>query len=351
MKSIVKLVLSLSFLFPFVLLAQSDNESELAPVGQIEEEFNPGKTIMHHLGDSHEWHFATIGETHVSVPLPVIIYSKEKGFTVFMSSAFHNATHSHAGYILDDHDHIVSENPNEIFYDLSVTKNVASLILSVVLMLLIFVTIANRYKKNPQTAPRGIQSFFEPVIMYIRDEVAKSMIGPKYERFMPYLLTVFFFIWFNNMLGLMPGAANVTGSIAVTMVLALFTLIITSISGNKYYWGHIFNPPGLPLPIKFLMVPIEVISIFIKPFSLTIRLFANITAGHIILLSLLSLIFIFKSEAASLISLPFALFMMGLELFVSLLQAYIFTLLSAMYIGAAVAEHAHENGELDKALF
>lgn len=349
MKSIVKILLLL--LLGCSYLVKAENVGQNSSVEHVESDFNPGETIMHHIVDAHEWHFATIGETHISIPLPVILFSKEKGLVFFMSSKFHNPTRSYMGYTLDSHDHIVSENKDEVFYDLSITKNVASLFLSVVLLLVVFISIASKYKKNPIAAPSGLQSFFEPIIVYVRDDIGKSMIGPKYERFMPYLLTIFFFIWFNNLLGLVPGGANLTGNLAVTMVLALFTFIITCFSGNKYYWGHIFNPPGLPLPIKFLMVPIEVVSMFTKPFSLMVRLFANVTAGHIIILSLLCLIFIFKSAAASLISLPFAIFMMALELFVAILQAYIFTLLSAMYLGAAVEEHAHSDHDVDKALY
>lgn len=353
MKSIVKIILFFSLLVPYISVAQSEGEeyeADIAEAGHDSQEFNPGETIMHHVIDSHEWHFATIGHSHVTLPLPVIIWSQERGLQVFLSSKFHNEDHTYNGYKLE-HDHIYSVSEGEKFYDLSITKNVASMFLSFVLLVGVFVSIAGKYKKNPKSAPSGMQSFFEPIIIYIRDDIAKSMIGPKYHKFMPYLLTIFFFIWFNNLLGLLPGGANLTGNIAVTFVLAMFTFIITSFSGNKYYWGHIFNPPGLPLPIKFLMVPIEVISLFTKPFSLMVRLFANITAGHIIILSLLSLIFIFKSEAASLISLPFSIFMMGLELFVAILQAYIFTLLSAMYFSAAVEEHHHDDHDVDKALY
>src|SRR5690606_22364716 len=166
-------------------------------------------------------------------------------------------------------------------------------------------------------------------------------IGPKYKRFLPYLLTIFFFIWFNNLLGLMPGGANLTGNIAVTMVLALFTLILTLVNSNKNYWAHIFKTPGVPIPLLLIMIPIELVGILTKPFSLMVRLFANITAGHIIILSLFSLIFIFESIAVGPISVAFAIFMIFLELFVALLQAYVFTLLSAMYFGGAVEEHDH----------
>jgi len=209
-------------------------------------------------------------------------------------------------------------------------------------MLVVFSSIAGSYKKNQGRAPKGMQSFFEPIIVFIRDEVAKKSIGPKYERYMPYLLTIFFFIWFNNLLGLTPGAANLTGNIAVTFTLALLTLLITLFSSNKNYWGHIFNTPGVPKLLLPIMIPVELIGIVVKPFSLMVRLFANITAGHIVILSFISLIFIFKSPAVAPVSLAFGLFINVLELLVAILQAYIFTLLTAMYIGGAVEEHHHD---------
>lgn len=160
---------------------------------------------------------------------------------------------------------------------------------------------------------------------------------------MPYLLTVFFFIWFNNLLGLIPwiGGANLTGNIAVTFVLAVFTMLVTNLNGNKEYWGHIFWMPGAPVPVKIMLIPIELVGIVIKPFALMVRLFANITAGHIVVLSLISLIFIFKNAALGAVSVPFALFISVLELLVAFLQAYVFTMLSALFIGTAVAEHEH----------
>jgi F-type H+-transporting ATPase subunit a len=228
---------------------------------------------------------------------------------------------------------------------------VASLFLSVALLMIIFFSIAGAYKKNRGRAPKGIQSFFEPIVIFIRDDIARSTIvgndkngRPKYEKYLPFLLTVFFFIWFNNLLGLFPGGANLTGNIAVTMVLALITLLITLFSSNKYYWQHIFATPGVPKWLLPIMVPVEIIGIFTKPFSLMIRLFANITAGHIIILSLFGLIFIFRSFAVGPISVAFATFMSFIELLVAILQAYIFTLLSAMYIGSAVEGHeAHDD--------
>ncbi|OKL40975.1 F0F1 ATP synthase subunit A [Pontibacter flavimaris] len=315
-------------------------------------EFEPGAMITHHIADDYIWHFAD----GAVVYLPVILVDNGE-FKVFSSHNFYNEDHEtvpYDGYALDhgriykldaNGEPIVHEGFASWFdpslIDLSITKNVASMLLSVVLLLVIFSVIAGRYKSNPKAAPSGIQSFFEPIVVFIRDEIAKANIGPKYQRYMPYLLTVFFFIWFNNLLGLMPGGANLTGNIAVTMVLALLTLFITLFSSNKGYWKHIFATPGVPAWLAPIMIPVELMGIITKPISLMIRLFANITAGHIIILSLFSLIFIFESLAVSPLSVAFSIFMMFLELFVALLQAYIFTLLSAMYFGGAVEEHDH----------
>ena len=306
------------------------------------EEFNPGQTILHHVSDAHEWHLGTIGESHISIPLPVILYSPTKGLKVFSSSHFYHGNGTHDGFTLH-HEHITAEDGSKV-YDFSVTKNVASLILSVVLLLLIFTSIKNSYAKRTGKAPKGLQSALEPFILFIRDEVAKNYIGEKhYKRFLPYLLTLFFFIWINNLLGLLPGAANVTGNIAVTMVLAVLTFIIVNINGKKTYWQHIFAMPGVPAWMLVILTPVEIVGMMMRPFSLMVRLFANITAGHIILLSLLSLIFIFKSASLSVVVGPFTVFMTLIELLVAILQAYIFTVLTASYIGAAVEEHHHDD--------
>lgn len=305
------------------------------------EPFNAGDMIMHHIADSHEWEFAK----GFVAPLPIILYVSGDGFEVFSSKRIVKT--GQYGDFVYDHGKIKHLDPEVSVYDFSITKNVAQMFLSIILILPIFLLVARNYKKRANQPPKGIAAVFEPIIIYIRDEIAKPNIGPKYERFMPYLLTVFFYIWFNNILGLLPGAANLTGNIAVTAVLAVITFIITQINGTKHYWGHIFNTPGVPWWLKYplpLMPLVEVLGIFTKPFSLMIRLFANITAGHIIILSLLSLIFIFKSAYLSLVSIPFAVFMNFLELLVALLQAYIFTLLSSIYFGSAVEEH-HEPEE------
>ncbi|GAB3202822.1 F-type H+-transporting ATPase subunit a [Pontibacter aydingkolensis] len=329
----------LVLLFSFLTIAA--HAAEPAEGG----EFKPGDMITHHIADDYSWHFAD----GVVLYLPVILVDNGE-VNVFSSSNFYNEEHEivpYNGYVMD-HGHIYKANeagePIADYaglYDISITKNVASMFVSVALMFFVFFGIAASYKKNQGKAPRGMQSFFEPIIIFIRDEIAKANIGPKYERYMPYLLTIFFFIWFNNLLGLMPGGANLTGNIAVTLVLATMTLLITVFSGNKSYWGHIFATPGVPVWLAPIMIPVELIGIITKPFSLMIRLFANITAGHIIILSLFSLIFIFQSVAVGPLSVAFATFMNFLELFVALLQAYIFTLLSAMYFGGAVEEHDH----------
>lgn len=340
----------------------SNSEQENTHNQEHHEKFNPGKFMFDHIGDAYDWHIIEWKGKSISIPLPVILISKETGLHVFMSSKFH---HGHSTY---KNFHISQEEETEgkivetlpggeevIPFDISITKNITSLFISVILILWIFLSVARSYQKNPKQAPRGIQSWLEPVIIFVRDEVAKPSIGEKkYEKFMPYLLTVFFFIWINNLLGLIPfppGGANVTGNIAITLVLALFTFIITTINGSKSYWQHIFNTPGVPIWLKVPPLPIipivETIGIFTKPFILMVRLFANITAGHIITMGFLSLIFIFANMSQSgvlgfaiaPVSVGFIIFMTFLELLVAFIQAYVFTFLSAIYFGMAVEEH------------
>ena len=300
--------------------------------------------IMNHVQDAHEWHIATIGRTHITLPLPIIIYSVKGGLTIFSSSRFTDAHHqrvSYKGYMLDDNNKIVTLDQGHVLYDLSLTKNIAAMLISVLMLLAIFLMAARHYKKKPQAAPSGFWALLELLICFVRDEIAMPNIGKKdHQRFLPYLLSMFFFIWLNNLLGLLPGAANVTGNISITLVLALFTFVITNFNGNKYYWRHVFNTPGVPRWLSPVMVPVEILGLFTKPFALMIRLFANITSGHIILLSIIGLIFTLKTTWAGIISVPFGAFMFLLKLLVAFLQAYIFTLLSAIYLGAAVESHA-----------
>lgn len=335
--------LSISLLLALSLGFAANASEESA---HAEKKFDISHMIFHHISDAHEWHFATIGETHLSINLPVILYSADRGVEMFSFSNL-KGHGGHDGPIYlgyqADHDGKIVSTEGRSFTNFSLTKNVASLLISVVILFAVFLTIAAAYKKRKGSAPSGIQSFFEPLILFIRDDIAIPNIGKKYERFLPYLLTVFFFIWFNNMLGLMPGGANLTGNIAVTFCLACITLIITTISGNKGYWMHILWTPGIPLWLRPIMIPVELVGIISKPFSLMIRLFANITAGHVIILSLLGLTFIFESVAVGITSTLFSAVMSLLELFVALLQAYVFTLLSAIYFGQAVAEHEHDD--------
>lgn len=307
-----------------------------------DEPFNPSELINHHISDSHVWEIYH----GLTVHLPVIVYSEEKGLDVFSSANFYDEDHNikpYNGYVMY-HEHISLESGAHVF-DISITKNVLFLFIDAALLILVFSAVARGYKKNVGRAPRGIQSFFEPIIMFIRDDIAKENIGKKYEKFMPFLLTVFFFIWFGNLLGLLPGAANMTGNISVTLTLAVLTLIITTFSGRKTYWLHIVDPLGKSMPwagkilLYIILWPVEIIGIFTKPFSLMIRLFANITAGHILILSIISLAFIFQSLTIGVVGAIFATVMNMLELFVAVLQAYVFTLLSALYFGQAVEEH------------
>ena len=356
----------------------SDETHEAADSHGDSEAFNAGEMIMHHVTDAHDIHLMDIGGHPISIPLPIILFSTDDGLSVFMSSAFRHGLAAKNRYILN-HGHIyrlgennpyaesVEVNAEEAlsmgyseenlggvfsgeagaFFDLSITKTTFGILLTVFIMFFVFMSIANAYKRNPNEAPKGMQSFMEPIILFVRDEIAKPSVGPRYEKFLPYLLTIFFFIWTANMLGLIPfiGGFNVTGNIAVTLVLALFTFVITNVSGNKYYWKHIFAP-DIPVPLYILMIPIEIMGVFIKPIVLCARLFANITAGHIIILAFMSLIFIFANQygtgagfGVSIVSLAFAIFMNIMEILVAFLQAYVFTLLSALYFGAAVEEH------------
>lgn len=309
--------------------------------------FDPKSVIFEHVLDAHEWHLWGDHHNAVSIPLPIILYS-DKGIECFSSSVFHHGAYSgNYNYALIHNQIKVVDTSGKIddvlsgkIMDFSITKNVASMFISVIILFWLFLNIASSYKKRGIASPRGAQSFIEPLIIFIRDDVAKPNIGPKAERFLPFLLTVFFFIWVNNLLGLLPGGANLTGNLAVTLVLSFITLIITNINGNKDYWKHILLPP-VPWWLYPIMIPVELIGVISKPFALMIRLFANITAGHIIVISLISLIFIFKTIAIAPVSVAFVLFIDVLELLVAFLQAYIFTMLTALFIGTAVAEHEH----------
>ncbi len=366
-------VLALSIINIVPLSAQHAEEhataSEEAHTGESHEEeaFNAGKFVMEHVSDAHDWHIVSFGNTHISIPLPVIVYSKHpelhegKSFHVFMSSKFQHGHAEYKGFRLSETEENegkivdVNEQGNEIDkpVDFSITKTVAGIFVSVILLLWILLSVAATAKKNKGKAPSGLQNALEPIIVFVRDEVAKPALGDKkYEKFMPFLLTVFFFILINNFMGLVPippFGANVTGNIAVTMVLALFTFAITTINGNKHYWKEIYWP-DVPVWLKFPLFPlmqvVEFSGIITKPFVLMVRLFANMLAGHMIVTVFVSLIFIFAGlfgagvgYAASPISVAFSVFILLLDVLVSFIQAYVFTLLSALYFGMATSDH------------
>lgn len=329
------LVLLFSIIFPAFSVPQQGHET--GEKHEAENKFDASKVILHHVMDDHVWHFWDHGGT---IFLPVIVYSSENGLDVFSSRNFYDEHHNkvaYNGYSLDDHDHILING--KAVLDLSITKNVAMLLINATLLLLVFSAVAKGFRNNKGKAPKGVQSFLEPVIVFVRDEIVKPNIGRHYEKFLPYMLTLFFFILFGNLLGLLPGAGNLTGNIAVTLTLAVITFLITNVKGNKAYWSHIFWTPGVPLPLRIVILPVEIIGIFTKPFSLTVRLFVAITAGHIVLLSLISLTFIFERVSVGFVSSVIVLFINLIELLVAGIQAYVFTLFSSLYIGMATAEH------------
>lgn len=349
-------VCALTF-FPSLLLAAGTGQ---ASAEHGEGKFNAGSFIVGHIADSYEWHVLTFQGHHVSMPLPVIVYSAESGLHVFLSSKFHHGHESYNGFYIaseGEYKGKVVEQVNGIVtrpLDVSMTKVAASMLFSVMLILAIFLFVANTYKKRVGLAPKGLQSFMEPLILFIRDDLAKPCIGEhRYQRFMPFLLTIFFFIFINNLLGLipfLPGGVNVTGNISIALVLAVFTFAITTFTSNKGYWVHIFNTPGVPWWLKYpvpLMPVVELMGVLTKPFVLMVRLSANITAGHIIALGFVSLIFIFGQMApvagysASLLSVAFGIFMTLLELLVAFIQAYVFAMLSALYFGMAHVDDHH----------
>lgn len=320
------------------------------------EKLNPAKVIMEHIQDSHEFHFFTLkkadgSEFHATIPLPIILYSKERGLSVFSSSKFHHGHEAYNGYKME-HDKIHAEDPNEHVYDLSITKNVVQMLIALTLLVVVMLSVASKYKKGQgvTSAPKGWQNAIEPVITFVRDEVAKPNLGHKYMKYLPYLLTVFFFILINNLFGLLPGSANVTGNIAFTIVLGVISFFVILFSTNKHFWGHIFWFPGVPTPVRiFIMLPVELLGVFTKPFALIVRLFANMVAGHIIILSFITLIFIFGEMSGiagwgfSPLSVGFAVFIYLIEIMVAFIQAFIFTNLTAVFIGQAF-EGSHDEG-------
>lgn len=269
-------------------------EAGHAAEGHGEEKLNAGKVIMEHIADAHGWHLWG----HTEIPLPVILYNSERGLSVFSSAHFEHGHKTYGGYMLEEgkvvavnetgemdaHSATINEELTAATTDISITKNVMTLFIVIIVMMWMFTSVAKAYtSKRKGLAPTGLQNAIEPIIIFMRDEVIKPSIGPKYEKFLPYLLTVFFFIWIANLLGLIPvfpGGTNLTGNISITMTLAVFTFLLVTINGNKHYWQHIFAMPGVPAGVLVLLTPIEILGMFLRPFVLMIRLFANITAGH-----------------------------------------------------------------------
>ena len=333
------------------------------------EKFNAGEVIIEHILDSYEWHIFTWKGHEVSVHLPIIVFSEGRGYTfsskVFKEKDSYVTTNKKTGGTITFSIPKDGKYKNKVVivnadgtqkrpFDISITKNVLALFISCALILVLFFLVTKAYRQRGEKAPKGLQSLFEMLIVYVRDDIARKAISEKQvDRYLPYLITVFFFIFINNLLGLIPifpFGANITGNIAVTACLALFTFFITNLLGNKEYYKDIFNTPGVPWFLKFplpLMPIIETVGCFTKPFVLAVRLFANITAGHIVVLGFISSIFIVAQISAagggamSVFSLILVIFVDCIELLVAYIQAYVFTLLSALYFGMASKEHHH----------
>jgi F-type H+-transporting ATPase subunit a len=320
--------------------------------------FDANEVIFAHVLDAHQFHFLSYttsdGKVHqIIIPLPVILYSPQRGLTAFMSSKFEEGEAQYNGYAIGKEKIVGVTNgqidPSIKVYDISLSRNVVQMLIALTVLVLLMVNIAKKYKSGIGTtqAPTGFQNAMEPVITFIRDEVAKPNLGDRYEKYLPYLLTLFLFILINTLLGLIPGSANVTGNIAFTLVLGVISFIVIMVNANKHYWSHILNPP-VPFGIKFIMVPVEILGIFTKPFALIIRLFANMVAGHIIIICLVSLIFIFGALNKAIgwgfspVSIGFAVFIYLIEILVAFIQAFIFTNLTAVFIGQAIEKPHHD---------
>ncbi|TLP80783.1 F0F1 ATP synthase subunit A [Maribacter sp. ACAM166] len=361
---------ALLFILCFSLQGFASSDKDQNPAVDTKEEVDA--YILHHIKDAHDFHLfsytASNGErNHIGFPLPVIVWTNN-GLATFMSSAFH---HDDEGEVvverngsrlvklhskiyeleagaskveLDEANH--ATNAHKVL-DFSITKSVMGILFVGLFMLIVFSALARQYTNKK--VPTGFGRVLEPLVIYVRDEIALPNIGEKkYRKFTGYLLTVFFFIWILNLLGLTPFGFNVTGQLAVTAALAIFTLVIYTVSGNKDYWMHMLWMPGVPVLIRPVLAIIELAGAFIiKPFSLLVRLFANISAGHIVVMSLIAIMFTLKKSlgvvGATGLSLVLAFFITLIEVLVAFLQAYIFTMLSALFIGMAVAEHDHDH--------
>ncbi len=369
------LLLSILLIFVSPILAQHSpheeeahhQEADHAASNHHEEEYNPSDQILHHIMDSHNWEIVE----PFTIKLPWFFYSSRDGFVFAANEEAllekdYLAHHDHlyplapgqgANYHADEHGHVHIEGEAEdlavegvTVLDLSLTKTSLQMIIIMTLLLLVFIGVANSYKKRGVAAPKGFQSLMEPLVVFVRDEIAKPYLHDKAAAFTPYLLTLFFFIWFSNLFGLMPFNSNIAGNISVTAALAVLTFILTQVNGSKDHWKHVFNTPGVPWWLKFgvpLMPVVEFISLFTKPFALAVRLFANITAGHFMVLGLVSLIFIMGDAGENPagawgimpLSVLFSVIIFCLEMIVAIIQPYIFTLLTAVFIGMAMETH------------
>lgn len=348
----------LSLIAIFVFLSGTAVFANEPVPAEKSKEINVKELILEHLADSYTWHLTKIGETDIAIPLPVIVYSQTSGWHVFLSSAFYEGAEHEGLSIAAEGKYkgkIVEKDAqgNEVRpFDISITKVVFSLLFNSLLLIIIIMSVARSYKKDTFESKKGFVGFMEMFIMNINDDVIKPCIGKDYRRFAPYLLTVFFFVFINNLMGLIPifpGGANVTGNIAITFVLALCTFVIVNIFGTKEYFKEIFWP-DVPLWLKVpipLMPAIELVGVFTKPFALMIRLFANILAGHSIVLGLTCLVFVTVSlgqamnTSMTVVSVIFTVFINLVELLVAYIQAYVFTMLSAVFIGLARVEPHH----------
>lgn len=339
-KSLLVAALSIFLLFNFQIASAQEKEHETPEKTEV---FDPTTVILNHVQDAYSFHFFTIGDFHAVIHLPVILYSPQKGWSVFSSSRFgHEGEKVVDGYKLIGENKIEAVEKGVTIYDLSLTRNVVQMFLAAGLFIILMVNIAKKYKKGEgvTSAPTGVQNLMEPIIIFIRENVAKVNLGNRWERYMPLLLTIFFFILVNTLFGLIPGAANVTGNIAFTLLLGVIALIVILFSTTGHFWKHLFWPPGVPFLVKLILVPVELVGVFIiKPGALIIRLFANMIAGHIVVLAFVSLIFIFGEMSTtagfsfSPFSVLFIVFDYFIELLVAFIQAFIFTVLTAIFIG------------------
>ena len=378
-KSLLAAVFSLiTLLFSSPVFSQTGTQKEPVKEKKI---FDANEVIFGHIMDAHEFHFLSYkdgeGKEHqASIPLPVILYSKEKGFSVFMSSRFNHGEADYEGYALLTNEKIdelkldrnkysagnivpvneKGEIDNSVkLIDLSLTRNVVQMLLALTLLVVILLRVARRYGTGVgiTSAPKGMQNTMETIVNFVNDEICKPNLGAKSNKYLPYLLTVFLFILINNIFGLIPGTANVTGNIAFTFVLAIISFVVILFSTNTHYWMHIINPPGVPGWVKIILVPVEILGIFTKPFALMIRLFANMVAGHILIICLISLIFImaalnqYVGWGFAPFSIAFTIFIYFIEVLVAFLQAFIFTILTAVFIGQAFegGHDIHHKGE------